>query len=155
MPKEKLTKVCHYLCAIVLAVILVCQFTPFWTYATDDGEATASISSYIWFPTENKAADAYIAGSVGDSYDINQLVLPAVLVLVLGAAGLVMCLFKSGETWTGLLPLGCGLAGLWGFLFKAGFKLGTAWGIHVILYAAALILGVLALYFALKKEKAA
>lgn len=155
MSKEKLVKNCHYLCALVLAVILVCQFTPFWTYSTDDGEASTSISGYIWFPTENKAVDAYIADGVGDGYDINQLVLPAVLVLLLSAVGLVMCLFKNGEAWTSLLPLGCGLAGLWGFLFKAGFKLGTAWGLHVILYAAALILGAIALYFTFAKEKRA
>lgn len=155
MTKEKTIKILHYLSAALLAVILICQFTPFWTYTTDDGNASVSISSYIWFPTENKALDTYIFNGVGDGYDINQLVPPAVLVLILAAVGVVMCLFKSGNLWTSLLPLGCGLAGLWGFLFKAGFKLGTSWGIHVILYAAALIVGVLALYFSLKQEKAA
>lgn len=155
MNKKNRTKICLFLCALVLAAILVCQFTPFWSYPIEDGEASVSIGSYIWFPTENKTVDSYITSNVSAGYSISQLVVPVILVLLLGAVGLVMCLFKHTNAWTGLLPLCCGLAGLYGFLCQEAFKLGTAWNIHVLLYAAAAILGALALYFALSKEKAA
>jgi len=155
MSQEKLTKICHYLSALVLAIILICQFTPFWTFTAEEGETSLSISSYIWFPTENKAADSYISANAGEGYNINQLVVPSVLVLFLSAAGMILCLIKSGEQWMGLFPLGCGLAGLWGFLTKAGFQLGTAWELHVALYVIVLALGAAALYYAFKKEKAA
>lgn len=155
MNKKNRTKICLFLSALVLAAILVCQFTPYWTYPTEEGEASASISNYIWFPTENKAVDSYITGNVSAGYHINQLVVPVILVLLLSAAGLVLCLFKHTNAWTALLPLGCGLAGLYGFLCQEAFKLGTAWSLHVLLYAAAAILGALALYFAHRKEKAA
>jgi len=153
MSREKKIQLLHYLSAALLAVILVCQFTPFWTYSTADGETFASISTYIWFPTENQTLDSYISSAAGE--DVNALVLPAVLVLILSSVGCVMCLYKHGNAWVGLLPLGCGLAGLWGFLCKAGFQLGTCWGLHVILYAAALIVGALAMYYSLHAEKAA
>ena len=51
-----------------------------------------------------------------------------------------------------LLPMACGLAGVWGFLAKAAFRLGATWGWQLALCIALIALGASALVMGLKKK---
>lgn len=141
-------KICNILCIVLMGVLLVLHFMPFWSY---DGIST-SIQTYVWFPTEHADLGTYIAGQVGGDYNINSIVLMPVLVLVLTVIGIVLCIIKSENLFVGLLPLGCGLIGIWGYLSKAAFRLGTNWVLHLMVCIAMVAAGALKMYFLAKEE---
>ena len=76
---------------ILMGVLLVLHFLPFWSY---DGIST-SIQSYVWFPTDHAPLESYIAGQVGGDYQINDIVLMPILVLVMTVIGIILCIAKS------------------------------------------------------------
>jgi len=52
------TSACNLICALLMIILLVLHFAPFWTYG-ENGE-TASIQGYVWFPTDHGALEKYI-----------------------------------------------------------------------------------------------
>lgn len=144
----KKTQICNYVCIALMAVLLVLQFIPFWSY---DGMST-SIQSYIWFPTENAQLTAYLTAQLGEAYTINNIVWMPILVLVAAAVGVIICFLKSDEALTALIPLVCGLIGTWGYLAKPAFQLGGNWMFHLLVCIAMILMSVLALLFAQKNK---
>ncbi len=142
------SRICNIICVLLMGVLLVLQFLPFWSY---DGMST-SIQSYVWFPTDHAALNTYIAGSVGGEYSINSIVLMPILVLVTAVIGIVLCITMSDNIFVGLLPLGCGLAGIWGYLTKAALQLGTNWGLHLAVCIGMLAVAALRIFFMIKNK---
>ena len=77
-------KILNYVCAVLLLVLLVTQFLPFWACDCKDcnGE-DISISEYVWFPDEHKKG---LTQTLKDTYDkdfeLNDLVLTPIVILV-------------------------------------------------------------------------
>lgn len=132
---------------MLMLILLVLQFVPFWSYG-DAGE-TASISSYLWFPTENKALESSLQETLADShFSVDAIVLPSILMLLLAAIGLFFCLWKSTSKAVALLPIATGAVGLWDYLAEPVMKLGMGWGWHVAVCAVLILMGACALYAA-------
>lgn len=142
------SKICNIIGIILMGALLVLHFMPFWSY---DGMAT-SIQSYVWFPTDHAALESYISGQIGGSYSINSIVLMPVIVLVTIVIGIIMCIIMSDNLLVGLLPLGCGLVGIWGYLSKAAFQLGTNWSLHLIICIIMVVVAALRMLFIAKGE---
>lgn len=149
MKKAGSASMFNLICALLMAALLVCQFLPFWTVE----EETVSISAYVWFPSNHNNVTKMLEAEF-EGYSINNLIAGPVLVLVLGAAGLVLCVLKREYALTALMPAACGAAGLWGYLSKPYFRLGEHWMLHVALCAAMLIVAVVSLATNLRKSKA-
>lgn len=147
---ESRTSVCNLISIVLMIILLVCQFTPFWTYG-ENGE-TASIQDYIWNPTEYGDLEKYFKAEVSADYDINSILLMPILVLVLAVAGAVTGGIKIGHAWVGAFPAVCGLVGVWGYLSKAVFQMGSHWGLHLALCVVLLIIGVFNLVDGYKSE---
>lgn len=139
----KKTKICNITCIVLMTILFILHFMPFWSY---DGMST-SIQSYVWLPSDHAALETYIAGQVGGDYSINSIVLMPVIVLVTTVAGIVLCVIKPDNFWVGLIPLGCGFAGICGYLSKAAFRLGTNWVLHLIVCIAMVVAAVLKMYY--------
>lgn len=144
----KKTKICNIMCIVLMAILFILHFMPFWSY---DGMST-SIQSYVWFPTDHTELETYIAGQVGGDYSINSIILMPVIVLVTTVVGMVLCTIKPNNSWMALIPLGCGLAGIWGYLSKAAFRLGTNWVLHLIICIAMVAVAALRIYCSAKDE---
>lgn len=142
--------VVNIVCAVLMLALLVMQFTPFWQYGEEG--ATASIGSYIWFPTKNAEVESYLKANV-DGFAIDQLVTVAVLMLVLSAAGAALCLIKPQMAITPVVTIACGLVGVYACLAKPALRLGMHWGLHLALCAGMLLLGALALYWKARESK--
>ena len=127
------------LCALLMVILLVTQFTPFWHYG-EAGES-CSISSYVWFPTDNKALETWLTEQDG-RHDLNSFVGMPILVLALSAVGAVVCLIKPDSGMVSLLPAACGAAGVIGYLAVPALKLGTGWMWHLLICAVLLVLGI-------------
>ena len=85
------TKTCNYVCALLTLCLLILQFTPFWHYGSD----SISINGYVWLEPGNTEIANWFTSQLGSAININSVVITSVLVLLLGVAGVVLCIMKS------------------------------------------------------------
>ena len=116
-----------FACALVLVLLLITQFVPFW----QDGEMSASISSYVWFPENNKAVTTYLKGYLGSDFTVGKMVAGPVVLLVGAAVSLFMCLFMQKQWIAPIITAVTGLAGTIGYLATPALQLGSLWGLHL------------------------
>lgn len=114
-------------CAVVLVLLLITQFVPFW----QDGEMSASISSYVWFPQDNKAVTTFLQGQLGSGFQVGNMVAGPVVLLVGAAVSLWLCLFMQQQWVTPIITAVTGLAGAIGYLATPALRLGSLWGLHL------------------------
>lgn len=131
-------KLFNVMCAVLMAILLVLQFVPFWHFVDGETETAVSISSYMWFPDDNKALDKHLESLI-EGHSINDMLLPPILTLVLSAVGTVLCLLKPGKVLALLLPMGCGLAAVIGYLSIPALQAGAGWGLHLALGVALVV----------------
>lgn len=141
----------NIVCAMLMLALLVLQFTPFWQYGAE-GE-TASIGDYVWFPNKNTQVDSYLKASI-DGFTIDHVVTVAVMMLVLSAAGAVMCFIRPHMTVTPVVTVACGLEGMYAYLAKPALRLGMNWSLHLTLCVVLVLLGALVLYWKMRESKA-
>lgn len=144
----KKSKTCNIVCILLMGVLLILHFMPFWSY---DGMST-SIQSYLWFPSDHVSLDTYIAGQIGGEYNINSIVFMPILVLLTTVVGIALCIAMPDNFLVGIVPLCCGIIGVWGYLTKAAFQLGTNWVLHLVVCIAMIAAAVLKLFFQAKNE---
>jgi len=142
------SKICNIICIVLMGLLLVLHFMPFWSY---DG-MTTSIQGYIWFPTDHAPLESYLAGQIGGDYSINSILLMPIMVLLTTVVGIVSSISMSDNLFVGILPLGCGLIGAVGYLSKAAFHLGTNWGLHLAVCVALAAVAALKMFFLAKNE---
>ncbi|MGN1021358.1 MAG: hypothetical protein ACI4O7_13425 [Aristaeellaceae bacterium] len=150
MENVKLTRIMNIACAVLALVLLVLQFTPFW-YMGGETEPV-SIGGYVWFPSDHGEVTSYLQEQVSSDFKVNDVIAMPILVLLLSVATIVLCVWKMSNPLVSLLPIACGLCGVWGFLAKAAFRLGSTWGFQFALCIALIALGAVALAMGLKKE---
>ena len=130
---------CMLVSAVLMVILLVLQFTPFWQYG-EAGES-CSIGEYVWFPSDCKDLETWLSAQVED-HDLNSFVSMPILVLVLSAVGAVFCLVKPEKGWTPILPTACGLVGAIAYLTTGALRLGAGWTWHLLICIALLALGI-------------
>ena len=114
-------------CALVLVLLLITQFVPFW----QEGEMSASIGAYVWFPQDNKAVTTYLQGFLGKAFEVGNMVAGPVVLLVGSLVSLWMCLFMQSKWITPIVTAVTGLAGTIGYLATPALRLGKLWGVHL------------------------
>ena len=144
----KKSRICNMISIFLMGMLVILHFMPFWSY---DGMST-SIQSYIWFPTEHTALEAYIVGQIGGEYNINSIIWMPIIVILSTIAGIVLGIIKSEDLLASVVPLGCGLVGVWGYLTKPVFQLGTNWTLHLVVCVAMVAIAVLKIIFLAKKD---
>lgn len=142
------TKICNYLCIAMMAILLILQFTPFWSY---DG-GNASIQSYIWFPDNYKPLTEMLQTEFGKDYNVAKIVFPMVAILLTTAAGIVLSIVKSDNPAVKIIPIAGTLIGIYGFLSKPDLRLGSTWVIQLVLCIAVIVSAALTIFFNIKEE---
>lgn len=143
------TKLCNYLCAVLTLCLLILQFTPFWRF----GENSISINGYVWLDCSNSEIANWFSSQLGSAPNINSIVITAVLVLLLGIAGVVLCIMKSNVGFAALLPAAASLSALYAFAFKPVFRLGSTWLIQLLICILILAAAAMSVIFGLQKNK--
>lgn len=148
----KKSKICNFICIAFMGLLLILHFMPFWNY---DGMST-SIQAYVWFPLDHVQLEEYIVAHVGEhfgeTYVVNQIILMPILVLFMAVAGIILCVWKPDNLFASILPLVCGSVGIWGYLCKPVFQLGTNWVLHLVVCIAMIVAAILRIVFGFKKE---
>lgn len=156
--KDKRIILCNCISAVLLVLLLVTQFLPFYTCENckNSEDGTESISSYVWFPDKHRPItnelNKVYKEVYGDDYvrengkkfkfNANDMALTPVVLFVAAVVGIVMCLIKSHKFWVTLLPLVSGGVGAWGYLTSPALQVGRNWVLHLV---AALVVAVWAL----------
>lgn len=142
---------CNVICAVLLAVLLVFQFVPFWNI----GEETenVSIGSYIWFPEDHKDVKSYLSEQTGEDCSADNLLAMPMIVLFAGIAGIILGFVKRESILGSLVAALVGGAGMWGYLAKPAFQLGANWQLHLAISALVLIAAVIGIVFGVKEIK--
>ena len=126
------TKTTCWICAVLLLVLIVLQFIPFWHYG--EPEKATSINGYVWMPTDHTDLEKWLASEAeGANVTAGHLVLMPLLVLVLGVAAIILCFVQSDNVYSLLAPGVAGCIGAIGYLKEAALHLGSNWGIHLTL----------------------
>lgn len=143
----------NYLSALVMAVIVVMLFTPFWHFGEGEAAQAVSINSYVWFPSDNTQVESYFQEALGEKPDINSVIVAPILLLVFGVLGALVCIMKADQPFAAIFPAFVGIAGIWGFATVPALRLGGAWGIILALCIALVCLGVWTVIRAISMRK--
>ena len=133
---------CNVVYVILMAVLLILQFTPFWEL---DGQQI-SIGGYIWFPTSHEDLTAHFQEVVAPDFKVDSLVISSLIQLLLPAAGIALLLYDKESIYIPICSAVCGIGLLWSYLSKPVFRLGSNWMIYPVLSAILLLSALIAIY---------
>ena len=131
------TKLISYISVILLAVLLVLQFMPYWQYPTtvknketgdkEEVMVSASMQSYVWLVDENKDLSKIIQTELENKdFVVDDIIGFPIIILVLGVLGIVFLLIKSDNFAFTLLPLAAGIIGIACLLTIPALKISSA-----------------------------
>lgn len=123
------TKLYQRIGAFLTLCLMALQFTPFWKF---NGQSL-SINKYVWLDCSNSEIESWFAAQLGSSPGINSFVITAVLVLVLGVAGIILYLVKPNSGLGAVCSAASALSAIYAFAFKPAFRLGETWVLQLIL----------------------
>lgn len=139
-------KTANRLCALIMLLLLILQFTPFWNV---DGEGI-SLLGYWAFPDDHNNLSSWLKDTLG-GFDINEIVFWIISIFAICIIGVIVCL-KTSEKWAALLaPTGAGLLGLMFCFCEPAFRQGLVWVLHLLLYL--LLLAVPAMVWIMKHHR--
>jgi len=141
-------RIMKLVCLLLMIVIFVLQFTPFWNF---DGKGV-SINGYVWFPHDHADLETYLKSNI-DGFTVNQVVLMPVIQLVACVVGIILFMAQGSNPLVALVSLVCSIGGIWGFLAEPAFRLGTNWVLQLVLNILMLLSSVAVLVLGLKDLK--
>jgi len=145
----RLRKTMNILCAVLMLVLLVCQFLPFWSI---DGDA-ASIAGFIWLPFDHEGLTSHFQTTLNDpDFYAGKIVLMNAIVIAASAIGTIFCLSHSEDWWSTIFPGVCGIFGVISYLAVPAYRMGSAWLLHLLLSIGILLLAAIAFYPWLKEK---
>lgn len=137
---ESKVKLCNRLSALLMALLLILQFVPYWHYGEGDA-LSASINGFVWFPDDHQGLTQQLTAQHAD-YSINPIAWTTVGLFLLCAVGTVLCLYKSHASSCAILPVMAGLLGLFGYLSTPAFQSGAWYWVQMALFVLMTILGI-------------
>ena len=140
---------CNAVCAILMVVLLIIQFTPFWEL---DGQQI-SIGGYIWFPTDHEDLTAHFREVVAPDFKVDSLVFSSLIQLLLPAAGIGLLIYNRESLYIPVCAAVCGAGTLCSFLFKTAFQQGVQWYLYPVLAVILLIAAIVSVYVRYKKPE--
>lgn len=140
------SRICTWICAALILIMLILQFTPFWTYETEDGSASCSINGYVWMPDCHADTTEYLQSALGDSsFSVNNVYAFPAAQLAFLLVGLAFCLIKPDTPVGPLAGIAAGAFGAAGYMTRTALRLGSAWSLHLLVSVAIILMGVVAI----------
>ena len=136
--------ICVLLILLMLSLIYF-QFVPFWS-AEDD---TASISEFIWQPSDHKSIKRDFKANVDNNFSMNDVYAGPALVLIFGIVAIILCVVFFGEIYSYLASVAIGLIGMWSYHSHAVFRCGANWQLHFGTAVAIAVAGIVGLILCL------
>lgn len=139
---ESKVKLCNRISALLMALMLILQFLPYWHYGEEDA-LSASINGFVWFPHHHAGLTEQLTAQNAD-YSINPVAYTTVGLFVLSVLGAVFCLRESDSALCAIFPVTAGLLGLTSYLSTPAFQAGAWRWVHVTLFVLMVVTGIAA-----------
>ncbi len=139
----KAAKILSFVVAVLMLVLLILQYQPFWTV----GKETVSIAEFIWRPKEHKDFTKYFENFYSDvlhtsvKFSMNHINIAHISIFVCCIVGMILCCARPGKWIFYLLPIYGGIAGACGYAQSFIYQLGQNWVLHMILCILVAIVG--------------
>lgn len=167
------SKMGSYICVVLLTVLLLTQFLPFWSCndcrSHREEDKSISIAEYTWFPEEHSPitkgmTDVY-KEAYGEDYKdengknfrfrANDIVNPLIIIFFGCISGIVLCLLFAKHIYLTLIPLIVGGYASYWYLTNPAMQAGQHWVLHLVVavLTAVAALAVLALNVKRKLRK--
>ena len=137
------TKLCNYICAALALVLLVFQFTPFWSFMDEGKAKTASINGFVWLnPDEGELVDRFAKLLNPDLMPITKdvkitsvvtVVISCVAILLLSIFSVIFCIKKARNGSIAVVPGLAALAGILTFALNPVYRDGSTWIVQLII----------------------
>lgn len=144
--KENPRVVLNLMMALVMGLLAVLQFLPFW-YVEGEG---ISPMGYLGFPDDHSGLTSWLASSV-PGYNINQIVFWIFFITAFCITGVILCIRFREKTAPALVPVTVFVLGILYWISSPVFRLGSVWVLHLVVYL--LLLGLAAAAFATAGKK--
>lgn len=135
-----LTSICNIICAVLMLALIVCQFMPFWSTASN---GDISIQEYTWLPHHNEDLEKDFKAQFGKDYGINDVVLMPIVALVIGALGVIFTVLWTKKCVIVVCPLLVGILATIYYLTNPAYQLGGLWQLHLVIGIAMLVASVI------------
>ena len=150
MKKNNLVQTLNLTCAVLVLILLVMQFMPFWLCSDckehEDVDKMVSVAEYTWFPEKHKPitkgmTDVYLEVYGEDYTDengkkytfaVDDIVTPIAIVFFGCIVSAALCYAFSNEAIVAVIPLVVGVVGSYGYLAYPAMKAGAGWMLHLI-----------------------
>jgi len=158
----------NYVCVILLlALVCVQLFMPFYTYVNKEETVEVSLGEYVWFPNEHKALTSHfqhkdVFGAANNEqkkdpsfveFKIDEIAYPHLYMLLLAGFGIVFCLLKNHSFVPILFGLSAGIIAIVNFTSNRGIVVDPQYAARVTSNSSActvnVILGVVLVVLAL------
>ena len=138
---SKKISVCNLICAILMGVMLILQFVPFW----ESTDGSVSINSFVWLSYAHGDLERSLAAAVGEGFSLNKLVVAPIFQTVTALVGIIVCLKWNDSSLSSLLPAACGVLGICGYLMIPAMQLGNMRILHLLVSAVMLVAAVVSI----------
>lgn len=146
MDKRNFSRVCNYICVILVLLLLGTQFLPFWA-CKDCEDGAASISDYFWNPREHKdvasdLTDLYLdiygsdlKGANGKAFKFtaNEILMPTLFIFISAILTVALCTIFSKSALSAIAPFVGGATSTYGYATIPALQAGQYWKLHLIL----------------------
>ena len=138
--------ICNYVCVILLlALVCVQLFVPFYTFMVKDEAVEVSLGDYIWFPNEtnNRKLTSHfthkdmfgseeVIEEFGEKFKIDEVAYPHLYMLLLAGFGVVFCLLKNHSFVPSLFGLAAGVIAIVNFTSNRGLVVAAQYADRVV-----------------------
>lgn len=161
MKKINYSRICNYICVVLMLCLLATQFLPFWECVDCNNceDGVASIADYFWNPREHKpVADELtkvyksyfgenIVGANGKAFKFtaNLILIPALLIFITTILTTFFCLRYGKKPIVAIIPLIGSVAGVYGYTSTLALQVGQNWQLHLGLCIAVLVVSAISL----------
>lgn len=138
--------ICNYVCVILLlALVCVQLFFPFFTYFAKDETTEVSLGGYIWFPNDHRNLTSNFQNKAmfGSDFKIDEIAYPHLYMLILAGFGIVFCLLKNHSFVPNLFGLAAGIMAIQNFTTNRGLNISAAYADLVISNQTACVINVI------------
>jgi len=155
--KNRVT-ICNLICVVLLLALVAVQlFLPYWSYEKNDETVEVSLGEYVWFVKDHRTMTNDFKDVYGKDFKVDVVAYPHLYMLLIAGFGVVFCLLKYYSKVPILFGLVDGIMAVYYFSTNPVLQSGATWymslivGIPLILLALFSLLGDMPAKLAAKK----
>ena len=155
--KNRVT-ICNIICVVLLLALVAIQlFLPYWTYEKSNEVTEVSLGEYVWLVKDHRTMTNDLKDVFGKDFKVDVVAYPHLYTLLVAGFGIVFCILKWFSKVPILFGLADGIMTIYYFSTNAVLQSGSTWymsyipAVLLVIVAGVSLLGDLPAKLAAKK----